>query len=400
MKLAYFDCIAGASGDMILGALLDAGLAEATLRERLAALHLDDFDLRCNRVNKNGFSATKVDVLVKDDAPARHLPDIEGIVQESDLSPAIKAQAIAIFRRMGEVEAGIHGATLDHVHLHELGGVDTIVDVVGALVGLEELGVERIYASPLPLGRGFVTGAHGQIPLPAPATVGLLKGVPVVGSDLEVELVTPTGAALLSSLAAGFGPLPAMTLTTAGFGAGGRDLPIPNVLRLLLGETAAPLPTKSQTLAMLETNIDDLNPEFYDYVIERLFAANALDVFLSPIQMKKNRPATLLRVLSQPADVDPLMQILLAETSTLGVRQQMVTRHCLPRSIETVATPYGPIRVKIARLGKRGAKAAPEYDDCRQVAEEKGVSLREVYRAAETAAQTLIAAESKGISIG
>jgi hypothetical protein len=389
MKLAYFDCIAGASGDMILGALLDTGLPEETLRERLAALKLADFDLRCYRVDKNGFSATKVDVLVKDDVPARHLPDIEAIVQESDLAPAIKEQAIAIFRRMGEVEAGIHGTTMDHVHLHELGGVDTIVDVVGALVGLEALGIEQVYASALPLGRGFVKGAHGQIPLPAPATVGLLEGVPVVGSELNMELVTPTGAALLTSLATEFGSIPTMMLTASGFGAGGRDLPIPNVLRLLVGEATAPASSMSQSLAMLETNIDDLNPEFYDYVMARLFAANALDVFLSPIQMKKNRPATLLRVLCQPGDVDPLIEILFTETSTLGVRQQMVTRHCLPRSSQTVETPYGPVRVKVARRDNGWAKAAPEYDDCRQLAEERGVALREVYRAAEQAAEGL-----------
>jgi uncharacterized protein (TIGR00299 family) protein len=389
MRIAYFDCIAGASGDMILGALLDAGLPEARLRERLAALRLADFDLRCDRVNKNGFSATKVDVMVADDVPERHLPDIEAIVQKSDLSATIKAQAIAIFRRLGEVEAGIHGTTLDRVHLHELGGVDTIVDVVGALAGLEELGIERIVASPLPLGRGFVKGAHGQIPLPAPATVALLENVPVVGSELDVELVTPTGAALLSSLAAEFGPIPAMRLTATGYGAGGRDLPIPNVLRLLVGEQNKSTDPITETLAMLETNIDDLNPELYDYVMARLFAANALDVFLSPIQMKKNRPATLLRVLCQPVDIEALMNILFTETSTLGVRQQLVTRHCLSRSIHTVETPYGPVRVKVARWDEGGAKAAPEYDDCRRLAEECGISLREVYRAAELAAEEL-----------
>jgi hypothetical protein len=384
MKIAYFDCIAGASGDMILGALLDAGLPEETLRQRLAALHLADFDMRCRRVDKNGFSATKVDVLVKDDVPHRHLPDILAVVEQSDLTPDIKKKATAIFNRIGEVEAGIHGATLDHVHLHELGGVDTIVDVVGALVGLAALGIEKVYASPLPLGRGFVTGAHGQIPLPAPATVGLLAGVPVVGSDIDMELVTPTGAALLSSLAVQFGPIPAMTLTGSGFGAGGRDLPIPNVLRLLLGEQPAADGLDTQTLAMLETNIDDLNPEFYDYVMARLFAAKALDVFLAPIQMKKNRPATLLRVLCNPADVDPLMEILFTETSTLGVRQQTITRHCLARSFQTVETPYGPVQVKIAQ-GNTWSKPAPEYEDCRRLAEEKGVALQVVYRAAEQA---------------
>jgi hypothetical protein len=389
MKIAYFDCIAGASGDMILGALLDAGLPEVTLRERLAALRLDGFDLRCQRVVKDGFSATKVDVLVADDVPARHLPEIETIVTRSDLSPAIKERAVSIFRRLGEVEASIHGTTPDQVHLHELGGVDTIVDVVGALVGLDALEVEAVYASPLPLSRGFVRGAHGPIPLPAPATLALLKGMPVVGSDLDVELVTPTGAALLSSLAVAFGPIPPMTLTAVGYGAGGRDLPVPNVLRLLLGDQASLSDTVTETLAVLETNIDDLNPEIYDYVMARLFKAGALDVFLAPIQMKKNRPATLLRVLCRPGDADALMAILFAETSTLGVRQQLVTRHCLARSSHTVETPYGPVRVKVARWGEGQAKAAPEYDDCRRLAEATGVPLREVYRAAERAAEKL-----------
>jgi uncharacterized protein (TIGR00299 family) protein len=389
MKIAYFDCIAGASGDMILGALVDAGLAEATLRERLAALRLDDFDLQFRPVVKNGFSATKVDVLVADDVPARRLPDIETIIAASDLPPVIKERALSIFRRLGEVEASIHGTRLDQVHLHELGGVDTIVDVVGALVGLDALGVEQVYASPLPMGRGFVKGAHGPIPLPAPATLALLKGLPLVGSELEVELVTPTGAALLASLSAGFGAIPAMRLDAIGYGAGGRDLPIPNVLRLLLGQVPPSDHTDTQTLAVLETNIDDLNPEIYDYVMARLFKAGALDVFLSPIQMKKNRPATLLRLLCRPEAVDELMSILFAETSTLGVRQHMVTRHCLARSSHTVKTAYGPVRVKLAHWGEGQLKAAPEYEDCRRLAEAHGVPLREVYRAAERAADTL-----------
>jgi uncharacterized protein (TIGR00299 family) protein len=397
MRIVYFDCIAGASGDMILGALLDAGLPEATLREGLAGLGLDDFDLKCHHVLKNGFSATKVDVLVADDVPARHLSEIEAIITKSSLSPGIKERATAIFRRLGEAEAGIHDTSLDQVHLHELGGVDTIVDVVGALVCLEALGIERVYASPLPMGRGFVRGDHGSIPLPAPATLALLtqgaatgEGIPLVGVDLEVELVTPTGAVILSSLATAFGPIPPMTLAAVGYGAGGRDLPIPNVLRLLVGERATPDGAIVETLTSLETNVDDLNPEIYDYVMARLFDAGALDVFLSPIQMKKNRPATLVRVLCQPADADALMAILFAETSTLGVRQQLVTRHCLARTTHTVETPYGSVRVKVASLGDGQVKAAPEYEDCRRLAKASGVPLREVYRAAEEAAKAFV----------
>ncbi len=390
MRIAYFDCIGGASGDMLLGALIDAGCDVEELRGRLAALHLSDFELATRRVVKNGFSATKVDVIVADTVPERHLAEIEVIVEGSDLSPAIKSQAIAIFRRMAEVEAGIHGTTLEHVHLHELGGVDTIVDVVGVLLALDALGIEKVYASSLPMGRGFVRGAHGQIPLPAPATVALLKGVPIVGSEIEKELVTPTGAALLSSLAAGFGPIPPMTLAAAGYGAGGRDLPIPNLVRLLLGDQATPAHLGVESVVILETNIDDMNPQVYDHVMARLFKAGALDVFLTSIQMKKNRPGILLRVIARPSDTGPLTDILLAETSTLGVRQQIMSRVSLRREIRTVETPYGAVRVKIAAFGDGQRRAAPEYDDCRRLAEQQGVPLRDVYRAAERAAEQMI----------
>jgi uncharacterized protein (TIGR00299 family) protein len=374
--------------------------------------------------------------------PERHLADIEAIVMDSDLAPEIKERAVAIFRRMGEAEANIHGTTMENVHLHELGGVDTIVDVVGALVGLDALGVEQVVVSPVPLGRGFIRGAHGLIPLPAPATVALLKGAPIVGSPLEMETVTPTGAALLTSLAASFGPIPPMTLTTIGYGAGSRDLPIPNVIRLLIGESTPAQKPKvphhhhphphshthdhehshnpehdhphdhehsydhthehphspnlpisdhsisnhscldTSTLSVLETNIDDLNPEIYEYVMGKLFEAGALDVYLAPIQMKKNRPATLLRVLCRPDDVQAMTAILFAETTTLGIREQTVARHALPRVIEHVDTPYGPVHVKVAELPDGTTKRAPEYEDCRRLAEEHGVPLREVYRAA------------------
>ena len=389
MKIAYFDCIAGASGDMILGALLDAGLPEPTLRQQLDLLRLDNYDLKCYSVLKKGFRATKVDVVVSDDAPARHLHHIQAIIQESGLSDTIKERANAIILRLGKVEAGIHGTTLEKVHLHELGGIDTIVDIVGALVGLEALGIEHIVASPLPLGRGFVEGAHGKIPLPAPATAALLKGVPIVGSEVDVETVTPTGAVLLTSLASEFGPIPPMTMTGLGYGAGGRDLVVPNILRVFLGHQARPDEVNTEMLTMLETNIDDLNPEVYEYVMDRLFAGEALDVYLSPVQMKKNRPGTLLSVLCRPDVADKLITILLKETSTLGVRQYRITRHALKRSVKTVETPFGPVRVKLAYQGGGWSKAAPEYEDCRKLAEASGVPLRDVYRAAEQSAGNL-----------
>lgn len=387
MKIAYFDCIAGASGDMILGALIDAGLSAETLKTKLAALHLADFQLKIYKANKNGFSATKVDVLVSDKAPERHLSDIREIVAGSDLSDKIKQKSMEIFQQLCEVEAGIHGSSPDKVHLHELGGVDTIVDVVGALCGLEALGIEKIYASPLPMGRGFIKGAHGQIPLPAPATIGMLENVSIVGSSVEAELVTPTGAVLLKTLAENFGPIPAMTLKSVGYGAGGRDLTIPNVLRLLIGETERQSGVITETLVMLETNIDDQNPEIFSYVMDKLFAAGALDAFLTPIQMKKNRPAVMIRALCSPEKSDDLERIIFRETRSLGVRKQMVTRHCLPRTVKTVETKFGKVRVKIAQTGAGEEKRTPEYEDCRKLAEENNVPLHEIYLAAEQNAE-------------
>lgn len=389
MKIAYFDLIAGASGDMILGALIDAGLPEERLRHRLADLKIDDFELKFRRVDKNGFSATKVDVIVADDVPTRHIADILAIIKNSDLDDDIKEQANIIFHRMGKVEARIHGTTIDDVHLHELSGVDTIVDVVGALVGLDELGIEEVCASPVPLGRGVAFGAHGEFPIPAPATLGLLEGVPIVGRDLDKELVTPTGAALLTHLAIAFGPLPNMTLRSIGYGAGGRDLPIPNVLRLLIGDMGVE-GVQSEVLLMLEANIDDMNPEFYDFVMSRLFDAGALDVFLTPIQMKKNRPGTKLSVLCRGQDSLYLQDILYSETSTLGIRLSEVQRTSLSRTSQTVETDFGPVRIKIATLPNGQQKTAPEYDDCRRLAGENSVPIREIYQLALTASDPLV----------
>jgi uncharacterized protein (TIGR00299 family) protein len=385
MKIAYFDCIAGASGDMILGALVDAGLPLETLREKLATLNLaNEFELMSQKVTRNGFSATKVDVVVREQRHERHLEEIENLIIKSSLPESIQDRAIAMFRRLAEVEAGIHGKPVAEVHLHEVGGIDTIVDVVGTMLGLEVLGVEREYASPVPLGRGFVQGAHGMIPLPAPATIALLKGIPVQGSEIEMELVTPTGALLLSSLCSTFGPIPAMTLISLGYGAGARDLPIPNLMRILVGDLLeADNPRlQAETLVILETNVDDNSPEINGYVLERLFADGALDAFFTPIHMKKNRPATLVSVLCHPADVDRLEGILFRETSTLGIRRHFVERRCLQRTIEMVNTPFGQVHMKIAHLPDGTIKSAPEYEDCKRAAQAHGVPLRTVYDAA------------------
>jgi uncharacterized protein (TIGR00299 family) protein len=392
MRIAYFDCIAGVSGDMILGALLDAGLAEDELRQALMALDLPGFELKSYFVEKNGLRATKVDILVQDETTQRSLAQILDLLASSRLPEAIRTQAGAICRRLGEVEARIHNLPVESVHLHELGGLDTIVDIVGALIGLSLLRIERVYASPLPMGRGFTQSAHGPLPLPAPATLALLAGVPIQGSELEFELVTPTGAAILSSLTNRFGPIPPITLLSTGYGAGGRDLPIPNVLRLLVGELAEPtIAAVTETLALLETNLDDMNPQLYEHVIDRLFQEGALDVFLQPVQMKKNRPATLVAVLCPLPAADRLSAILFSETSTLGVRKQLVERQSLRRVVQAVETAFGSVRVKFAIVGSDQIKFAPEYQDCRELATRHGVPLREVSRAAERLAEQIAA---------
>lgn len=383
MKTAYFDCIAGASGDMLLGALVDAGLPAAALEAELAKLHLDDFRLGFSKVSKNGFGATKVDVHARDDAPERHLREIREIVEKSGVSNKVKERAMRVFTRICEVEGGIHGMSVDEVHLHEVGGVDAIVDVVGVLAGIELLGIERIVVSPLPMGRGFVKGAHGQIPLPAPATIGLLKGVPVYGSPIEKELVTPTGAALLVELADAWGPLPSMTLSEVGYGAGTRDLVIPNVVRLLLGETSSTGPWLTETITVLETHLDNDRGETIGHAFQRLMSEGALDVVSIPAQMKKDRPAHVVKVLAKPEDADRLESILFEETSTLGIRRCDTRRDALPRHFDTVETQYGPITVKVAQLPSGGLRATPEYEECRKAAEFHGVSLNAVTREAE-----------------
>jgi uncharacterized protein (TIGR00299 family) protein len=386
MKTAYFDCIGGASGDMLLGALIDAGLPVASLESELAKLHLDDFHLHVGKVAKNAFTATKVDVHVHDHAPERHLREIREIVEKSEVSPGVKERAMRVFTQICEVEAGIHGMSVDEVHLHEVGGVDAIVDVVGVLAGVELMKIERVVVSPLPMGRGFIRGAHGQIPLPAPATLGLLKGVPICGSPLDVEFVTPTGAALLVELADAWGPLPAMTLREVGYGAGTRDLPIPNVLRILLGDASPAGPWTSETITVLETNLDNDRGEVIGHTLQRLRAEGALDAIAMPAQMKKDRPAHVIKVLARPADADRLQHILFEETSTLGIRRIESRRDALHRRMDSVETRFGPIQVKVATLPSGRLRATPEFEDCRKAAEQHGVTLQQVTHEAEHAA--------------
>jgi uncharacterized protein (TIGR00299 family) protein len=386
MKTAYFDCIGGASGDMLLGALIDAGLPVAALEAELAKLHLDDFHLHVAKVAKNAFAATKVDVHAHDHAPERHLREICDIVEKSAVADGVKERAKRVFTRICEVEAGIHGMSVDEVHLHEVGGVDAIVDVIGVLAAVELLEIRRVVVSPLPMGRGFIRGAHGQIPLPAPATLGLLKGVPLCGSPLDVEFVTPTGAALLVELADAWGPLPAMVLREIGYGAGTRDLPIPNVLRVMLGEASAAGPWASETVTELETNLDNDRGEVIGHALQRLRAEGALDAVAIPAQMKKDRPAHVVKVLARPADADRLEHVLFEETATLGIRRSELRRDFLHRRFDSVETRFGPIQVKVATLPSGRLRATPEYEDCRKAAEKHGVTLQQVTHEAEHAA--------------
>ncbi|HEX9115038.1 MAG TPA: nickel pincer cofactor biosynthesis protein LarC [Anaerolineae bacterium] len=387
MKIAYFDLVAGASGDMILGALVDAGLPFVELEAALANLRLPGFSLKQGRVQRGAFSATKIDVVVEERPPARHWHEIRDLIAAGDLPAGVRERALRIFRRMIEVEAGIHNLSPDEVHLHEMGAVDTIVDVTGALLGLDLLGVGRVESSPVPLGRGVLHGSHGRMPLPAPAALALLKGALIVGVSHDLETVTPTAAALLGELAADYGPIPAMRLAAIGYGAGSREEPAPNLLRVLIGE-AVEAGGESDVVDLLETNIDDMNPEIYGYLFERTLAAGALDVFLAPVIMKKNRPGVVLSVLCRPQDTAALRALLFAETSTLGIRSQRLARHTLHRHSETVDTSYGPVRIKVCGWGEDEHKAAPEYEDCANAARTHGVPLREVYEAATTAWRT------------
>ena len=386
MKILYFDCIAGASGDMLLGALLDAGLAEAALRAELAKLPISGWDLKVRRVDKNCFTATKVDVIVSEQPHSRPLPEIERVVRESSLSDKIKTSALQVIRIIAAEEARIHGMPLEQVHLHEVSGEDAIIDIVGTIAGMELLGIDRAYSSSLPLGRGFIQGAHGSIPLPAPATVGILKGVPITGSPIQAELVTPTGAALIKHLAHRFGDLPTMRLDAVGYGAGTWDLTIPNLLRVFIGE-ASTTGYDTDTVTVLETNIDDQNPEHYGHIMEQALEAGALDVTLTPTQMKKNRPGVVLSVIAKPEDKDSLRDLILLETSSLGVREQNLQRTTLQRDRIEVETPWGKTFVKISHLPGGAHKYAPEFEDCRALARKAGVPVREVYVAAETAAR-------------
>ena len=390
MRIAYFDCSAGAGGDMILGSLVDAGLSIDVLRSELATLPLDHFQIQVRAVTKRGICGSQV--VVEIDQPHhkdhhRHLDDICQIIERSSLNCRVKEQSISIFKRLAEAEAKVHQTSVERIHFHEVGAMDAIIDVVGSVAGLAALGIEGIWCSPLHVGSGTVECAHGTLPVPAPATAELVKGRPVYATGVKGELLTPTGAAILTTLASDFGPMPPMTVGHIGYGAGMSDPPIPNLLRVMIGEySEACARYDYDRVAIVETNIDDMNPQIYEYLFEKMLAMGALDVFLVPIHMKKNRPATLLTVICSLDRVEEFAGFLLRETTTIGLRWRIDNRIKAARSFTQVQTELGPITFKLAEAEGCIVNAAPEYDDCKRLALQTGVPLKDVMELAKVAA--------------
>jgi uncharacterized protein (TIGR00299 family) protein len=381
--MLYFDCFSGASGDMILGALLDLGLPLQGVRDALGSLAIEYGDVTSERVTRAGVSATKFRLIERATGASaggshehHHLKHIIAAIQRSSLSPAAQDRAIHLFERLAEAEAAIHGTPIERVHLHEVGALDSIIDIVGAVYGFEWFGISDIVASPLNVGGGTVTCAHGVFPVPAPATVRLLAGAPVYGTG-TMEMVTPTGALLITGYAREFGPLPAMRIDQVGYGAGDRDpTGTPNVLRVMHGERVEK--AIEQSVVQIECEIDDMNPQLFGPLMDRLAEAGALDVFYAAVQMKKNRPGTLVTVIVPPDKRDAITAVLFTHTTTIGVRYQEMRRDTLDRRVVAVETPVGPLRIKVAGRDGRVLNAAPEFDDCARVAAERGMPIKEV----------------------
>ncbi len=384
MRIAYFDCFSGASGDMILGAMIDAGLNLAGLREVLKKLSLQNLSLKVRRVLKGGISATQILVEGKrEKKESRSLKEIFQIIDRSRLEADLKEESKRIFERIASVEAKIHKRPMEDIHFHEIGGLDSVVDIVGAAWGKRALGIERVHVSKVNVGTGFVRCEHGTLPVPAPATLALMKGKPIYSSGVERELLTPTGAALLTSFGSAFGNMPEMKAERIGYGAGRDDLPHPNLLRLIIGEGRDS--AGDEKVMVLETNIDDMNPQVYDYIMERLLAMGVQEVFLTPILMKKNRPATLLTIICPEEQLTGVIHFLIKETTTIGLRWREESRSCAEREIVSIPTKYGKIRFKLARWGGERVNLSPEYEDCKRLALHHRISIKDVYDEAKRA---------------
>jgi uncharacterized protein (TIGR00299 family) protein len=383
--LAYFDCFAGISGDMTLGAFIDLGVPVSWLKENLSTLPLAGFEIETCQETRQGIGASGVVIRVLDEKTSRNYNTIRSLIENSPLSDTARHRSLTIFNRLARVEAGIHGCPVDEVHFHELGGIDAIVDIVGTALCVEFLKIEKIVSSPIPLGTGFVECAHGTIPVPAPATIGILKDVPVYGTGLSHEMVTPTGAAIVTTLADAFGVMPAMTVHKTGYGAGKRNLKeIPNLLRIITGtetreKAGAVDGLETDRIMAVETCIDDMNPEIFGYTMDRLFEDGALDVYWIPVYMKKNRPGTMVTVLCREEDADTISRRVLSETTTIGVRYYAMDRKMLSRDIFHVDSVYGRVTVKKIIQPDGSARMVPEYEVCQRIALEQGIPLRVVY---------------------
>jgi uncharacterized protein (TIGR00299 family) protein len=390
MKTLFFDCFSGASGNMILGALIALGVDREKLVEEIKLLDISDFEIEFSQVDRVGISAIYADVKVPHEHAHRHLHTIEKIINDSRLSGKVKERAIAIFTKLAEAEAKIHGIDVEQVHFHEVGAMDAIIDVVGACIGFEMLGIEKFACSKIHVGSGFAQMAHGKFPIPPPAVAELLQNVPIYSTEIEGELMTPTGAAIISTVCDEFGAIPEMRIERTAYGAGTREYEdFPNVLRLILGEeekrrkgeeetkTENQKP-KTENLVLIETNIDDLSPQILGFVMERAFDIGALDCWFTPIQMKKNRPATMISILCEPKKREALSELLFSETTTLGVRVREIERDCLPREIVKVETEFGAIDVKIARYNGKIVNAKPEYEQVREIAVKFKTSFQDI----------------------
>ena len=385
MKSLYFDCFAGASGDMILGALVAAGVEPAALIEQLELLGVGGWQIDFEKVDRSGISATYAKVKTGPEHAHRHLSDILKIIYDSRLSDSVKGRATRIFSQLAEAEAHVHNEPIEKIHFHEVGALDAIIDVCGAAIGFELLGIEKFISSPLRVGKGMIEMAHGRFPIPPPAVAELLKGKPIYAGDIEGEFVTPTGAAIISTVCEEFGPIPSMRIDANGYGAGARDhQKFPNVLRVFVGETESTA-VADETLLMIETNIDDMSPQLFGYVMDRAFEIGALDCYLTPTQMKKNRPGLLLSILCRPDEREKFLQMLFAETTTIGARSYEVMRRALARETVRVETRFGSIDVKVASTSNGTVNAMPEFEQCRAAAQQFGVALREVQEAARQA---------------
>ncbi len=390
MKTLFFDCFAGTSGDMTLGALVSAGADARALIEQLALLDVPGYEISFEEVERSGISATRAHVRTGDERRHRHLSDIHKIIFDSRLADAVKQRASQIFTRLAEAEARVHNVPVERIHFHEVGALDAIVDVVGACIGFELLGIENFISSPLHVGSGMVEMAHGRFPIPPPAVAELLRGVPVYASDIVGELVTPTGAAIIATVCTKFGPLPAMRVERTGYGAGGREYQkFPNVLRVIIGEAQEVAERDAEfhveKLLMIETNVDDASPQIIGHVMEQALRLGALDCFLTPVQMKKNRPGVLVSILCRAREREAMFELLFRETTTLGARLYQVERRALARETVTVETEFGAIDLKVARMAGHESGATPEYEQCRAAAERAGVALRVVEAAARAA---------------